>query len=640
MDSFLKRRYGSGAPNREKPRQKLELPSVTVDRPLESHGDPESFIGDAEESIEKRAKQGLDEHFRDSLVKLLKLQEPGAEKKLEGALKKTPDADKRALDALREGLRGLRGLQQDEMLNRLTTDALEAAKAQGENDGTVSRDNVLIPLLIAQGLIEQDEVRGSIEKDTKNLKASRRLKLGVIGRVKQIAGTAAVPAAFVLQILTQLADYGAMSAAFTQGAADIGIPNGYAALAGQGLSGGANAAMLTHKMNSHSWKELFSGPRGKMFMAALAVAVPVLTGNAIRSSVESGTSREVSEQFAGSYKSLVDGLGRELANMDNVTKTIAPAIERATAAKLTEGGEGHGPRTWTFLRAIKGESEDNNNKFKNFRENPRTPAATPIEAQPEKPGTKKKKGEIAAPAAAPTTVKPLAADPSISVERSEKAIQEINAKYGLTPEQGLTHLTQMMQQKIKNLEPKQVLALLQNLLEKSDDLSHANILTNIFGGVGHIFEFPVTDATNGKMSRDEVLNELLKIVSINPGIKTVFKYETAFKDGFGDLGDKLKNIQTTIILTRYLDDISKATGVDVKIPIPDIRFNVSRELIESHAVNRSPYQTIIDKNVLSYTINAMTWQMTDQEWKYMAVSFEKAGKQNLFPCRAKLRISS
>lgn len=518
--------------------------------------------------------------------------------------------------------------QVEEMMrhtSQMDRDILLATLAQNaqEIESATARGEAVPPTNLLNGLVSQgaDAQMQKAADGSAVRPASRGLRVGAVGRIKQGVGKSAVPVAYAVNVALAAVELFVAKEAVVGSLASVDWTQITKDTTGWVSSLLLNGLLFRQKTKvedkfSTAPIQMFWGKTGlekSVGLAALTafgILVGAQFGNVKRAAVESGIAGEIAASIK-TYSDKRKEIEGQLSKVDELFDSLQPEVAALTTRLLVTGGDGYGRRTWTGIRAVNGTDPENDRKYAEFAKTGAPPKAPPAE----KPAKKKKKGKKAkdAPATEPTEVKKDAE--GISVERSETVIQEINKKYGLEAGQGLKHLIENLHAQTQQTNPETVFTALTTLQSEAEELGNSDILDQIFGGLTHVID---TSFWNGVLfTGDRSITEVLQGSSNLTGL---LRQKGFTVEQYASFADQLNKIVVTETILSYLKEISEATGVDVTMQVPSLRFDITGETVRKADVDLSQYEGIIGKSIWEHV-----GRPSDQEWVFIAESFKKSG---------------
>lgn len=512
------------------------------------------------------------------------------------------DGIRQANEALRQVLdrEGLSSASPTEIIERFVTD-MEVMANAAEGD-ELPPNNIFTEYLVLQGAAERIATETEAERRLKkDATPSRMLQVGTIGRVKMAIGANAVRSAYALNFLMALVEGFVAKEAVVGSLANVDATQATKDLVGWIFSIAANGFLFKKKVSVGS---NFTGAPKKMFWgnatasriagasAASIVAILALAqfGNVKKSAVDAGVAEEVSREMQ-KYRDARLQIENTMTKIDNLPHEFVPVVHELTERLINTKGTGYGPITHTGIRIIKGKgNKDNDDRYAAFLSGKRgsdakTSGRPPIQGEEE--------------------------------QRKEALIAGVNARFGLKPDAGLEDLIAKINGEVKKTDPKAVFALLTELSKSSEELGQKGLFSFAFGGLRHLFE---KDLYLGLLQGDP--SRLSDVFRGSANIEKIWRDEDAFLESFASLADQLNKIAISTEMTHYLEEMSKVSGVDVRITVPPVAFGLTRDSVAGMKIDRSRYQGVVGRSIWQH-INIPS--ANSPEWAYIQRTFEKSG---------------
>ncbi len=670
--TYLEKKFGRN--------RKQESPAVHVSHVLPGRELPHEAVQRESEAAQRRVAENASQEMRDAFLALGILDKDQIDTAIT-AYQDNPAVRSSVKSAVGEMLSQYRNGDLDSFAEKLSRDAQLVFEASLSGEDVVSEDNILIPYLRAHGLISEEISHNTTSQTLKNAAAPKRLSISPTGYVKLAVGHTAKPAALAVNLVLGVIDYSAGAQAGAAALTDMGASEGVVKYGSALGSAAVNGLLLARKTQVEGrpgyitpWVlgvgDLFWGKTtgakigGVLFAAGLAAMAPAIYGQVKRSSVDAAVSGEVGEKMKAQYQPEVEKVRAEIARAQNLFTELNPLLETQMQRAFVSGGIGWGPRTWAQSRVLFGETQKNEENFASFTRDPkgvlphppsyaqdRTPQQIPPQIDtairtaeedlaiarkikdkkerrkavreaeeklsalkqknsPGRMGTKSLTEESNTPAPAPEAVR--------------TAIRDVNVRYGLTEADGAEQLLKKLTNEIKSIKPESAFAALEGLIQESQELSGSGLGKQMIGSVAslpHIFgvlidNIRVEGLTMKSTYTDVPWDELAHSAA---GIRAIFASEKRYLTERSIVAEKLKNVTITTTLQQYLSEIHAATGVDARINIPEITFNLP---VEATGIEKEPYRVMIEKSLGDHIEIPAD---DSPEWQHIARTFEQSG---------------
>ncbi|MBP9669027.1 MAG: hypothetical protein KBE09_01935 [Candidatus Pacebacteria bacterium] len=692
-ESYLSKKYGKTGPTTKR----FTGVPVSVEHPVQSeHTVDIEADGVAQEHL-ARIRAGVVAELKTKLAHIVSA-DPESIDKAVAAYLSDPELQKASQAGVAEIMSQSKELDADAFAERLANDAAEVAAA-AESGAEIPANNILMPLLVSQGAVEIAEQDATAAKSLQHTKVASRPVVGPLGTVKLVAGKLAVPIAATVNIVIAAADTAVIEKAGEGMLTDMGVEGTARTATALGASLGINAFLLRQKMRvkgrpgalgyvtwigDMTWGATKEAKiSGALTVAALAVATPLIFGNAVRGTVDAGVGGEIGGKMKAAYSPERDAIKQTIDQARSLFTTIKPAIDRKKEQALNAVLQGFGRRSWGASRVLEGRTQEADRKYVEFTKQAapsapqrptgatpaptRTEAATPpaaaedprlaparqalaaAESELAAAGTNRQKQATARQKIATAKLAlqkleqqrkgPTAAAPDAAPapEDIETRLSAINARYGLEPGDGAEQLLKKLTSEIDKVDPLKTFAALDALLRESKALEESGILENIFGGVAAAPSVAKKLAANvgefvgeRKLSVKEIFTKDVPwedVLHNSSGTRALFKSESKFRDEtLMALARQLQQVTVSATLSRYLDEVHQQVGVDVRMDIPSTIFTLTPERVAKLGIDRSPYATIVDKTVWDYVAipaaDSPIWGYIGQSLKQNGISID------------------
>ncbi len=298
---------------------------------------------------------------------------------------KDPSVRDGAINAIRDMMKGLKGKGPDEIAETLANDA-QAVFTAAKNNTEIPLNNVLIPLLISQGELEQTELDEAARMKLRGVKLStRRLKTGPVSAAKGVVGRLAVPSAVLLHTTLAVVDTAVIEKAASGVLSDWAVEGATKEALAWGFSGAGNVLLVKQKLSVRGewirgtadffWSDTNKGRvYGALAASFLALATPAILGQVKRGTVDTAVSGEVGPKMGARYKPEIDSIQETIRLAQGLFGSIQPSIDDKMRTAFKDGGIGWGRRTWSINRVLYGKNAESDRNYEAFRADPNASA--------------------------------------------------------------------------------------------------------------------------------------------------------------------------------------------------------------------------------------------------------------------------
>jgi len=359
-------------------------PKVTVEHQLRTPMDTDGKIDEqVQAAIEKIKAKAVSEMVAQMKSVGLNIDNANIQAAV-SQYEKNPSVKEGAIEAVREVTAGLRGKTPDEIVETLVNDA-QAVFAAAEKNTEIPLKNVLIPLLIFQGELDQKQLDDAARKELRGVKLStKHLTTGGAGAAKRAIGGMAIPSAVLLHTTLAVVDTAVIEKAASGILSDWAVEGLTKDALAWGFSAAGNVLLVKQKLGVRGewlrgtadffWSETNRGRLyGALAASFLAIATPAILGNVKRGTVDTAVSGEVGQKMKDKYKLEVDRIRETIKLAQGLFGSIQPSIDGKMRTAFKEGGVGWGRRTWSINRVLYGKNEESDLNYENFKANPNSP---------------------------------------------------------------------------------------------------------------------------------------------------------------------------------------------------------------------------------------------------------------------------
>lgn len=320
------------------------------------------------------------------------------------------------------------------------------------------------------------------------------------------------------------------------------------------------------------------GARPILMPAILAGFIALGMAAQKKNAIEGAESQEVAAQLDRDLTSVSDKVQEALRKIHAIKPVFQKGIQDRYEAAFKKGGDGFGSETAITQLALKGDSaKELQEKFDTF-----------LVESGKKPGNaaekeKRIKGHLD------------------RLKKAREKMSEINAKYrdqvpalkSLKPTDGAEKVLELLTADIAtkggNFD-----SLFTSLLSVAKEKAAAGIFSNIFGK--------------------------LEFWRANPSFSGMLKMEQRYHEDFMVIEEQIK----MLLLTQYLDEVSKETGVDLRIKVTPPSMGITSTDLARFKLNPEKYKHITAPSAIAF-VNPVP---NAAEWEAIAKSVAKSGIPN------------
>ena len=507
-------------------------------------------------------------------------------------------------------------------------------------------NKILLDLLAAQGVLEEQVARTRAGEHVEDLEPSRR-KGGVGTKtIYHVNKRVLSPVATAMNVATAAIDTAAGTAA-----AGVFVPAPVDVV----LAGTVVGSQAYLKQGVKHWKDLMPTSRTGFMIAALVTAIAPIAGqNIINASLKAGVGRGIETRVSSAVDPAVQAIQTTKRELAAYPERVSSITEGIYSRAFSMGGEGHGPRASMIEQIFSGDTDANKAKFESYvREalQKRGIQGDALERQ-----VQDRLKEFDALVARVTAV--------------VRAFNETRSDGEKIPEgQGLRWLVKHEAEKAASVDTSTAEGKTKELKDVATRIGEADIYTELlagfytagleygtlyssrFDGVNGWFDvgnYPnlaepfaefAQDVIAGKASLVDLVSPLRHILlGHNTSISELRPQERAMIAEFEKLEQVLRTIDTTAEIDRFIkllresgvttvtqkDAQNQTVNVDLfdGFELPGIEYSLTPEMIAKFGVNWGEFESIVDASMLD-RLNALLFGIPE-EWKpYIGASFEQ-----------------
>lgn len=359
----------------------------TVERPLSPTKDVEAGASketlEAIQRIKQNAIQGM---VADMKAAGIEIDDANIKAAIDN-YENQPGVKQEAMKAVKSMLQSLQGKTPDEIAETLAQDSLAVFEA-GKSKSEIPLDNVLIPLLMSQGQIQQAELDKASKKNLRNVRLStNKLKTGALSATKTAISRTAIPSAYLVHFTLGVVDTAVVETAANGTLSDWGLEGKVKDGLALAFSAAANAQFVNRKLGVRGewvrgigdmvWGDTtrtrVTGVLTSALMATMALAI---TANTERGIVDSAVSEEVGNKMKERWETERKAMESTIRQAASLFQTIQPVIDKKMSDAYVAGGVGWGPRTWGVNRVLYGKNAESDSNYAAFKSTPATTTPT------------------------------------------------------------------------------------------------------------------------------------------------------------------------------------------------------------------------------------------------------------------------